>query len=184
MESNPFTQSSVACQTFGGETVLVVEDDPSVGELIAEMLRLRGYTVLHAADGEEALRLVESRLGEPIHLLLTDMAMPHMGGNMLARRLRAIHPSLKVLFVSGDSEDVIIEAGMPFLPKPFSVSDLVRKVREVLDGQSETDAKAHVSPNLSAESFLEATASVAACSAQGIGFRAPIRSKPRAPARL
>ena len=114
------------------ETILLVEDEPPVRQLFATALARAGYRVLEARNGQEAL-LVFEKHSETIHLLLTDMRMPYMGGAELARQLRSKHPELKLLCVSGypgaDQEHV---AG-DFLAKPFSRDDLLVKVREVLD---------------------------------------------------
>jgi CheY-like chemotaxis protein len=123
----------------GDETVLLVEDDPSVRSLAAEALREWGYTVIVAIDGEEALRLATVRRTETVHLLLTDVVMPHIGGQKLAERLRETRPGLRVLFMSGYTDrDVfdehLVGTGIGFLQKPFTPLALLRKVREVLDG--------------------------------------------------
>jgi len=120
----------------GHETVLLVEDEPAVRELVRKVLQRQGYTVLVAADGAEAIRLAETRR-EPIQLLLTDVIMPEMSGRELAERLIAARPGLRVLFISGYTED-IMASGLPdarvdLLEKPFSPTVLARKVREVLD---------------------------------------------------
>lgn len=121
----------------GNETVLVVEDNDAVREVAVAALQARGYRVLQAADGEEALELVQS-LTEPVHLLLTDVVMPGMSGATLALRLREQYPHLRVLYTSGYTENVIVhhgvlEEGVAFLPKPYRPADLARCVREVLD---------------------------------------------------
>jgi CheY-like chemotaxis protein len=117
---------------------LLVEDEPAVRELAAHVLRQQGYTVLAAANGDEALRLVQEQAGAEIHLLLTDVIMPQLDGKALAERLNTIYPKLKVLFISGYTDDAIVhhgvlEPGIDFLQKPFSPSLLAHKVREVLD---------------------------------------------------
>ncbi|HQQ76139.1 MAG TPA: PAS domain S-box protein [Thermoanaerobaculia bacterium] len=121
---------------LGAETVLVVEDEPAVQALAAAILRRRGYTVLVAESGSKALDLVESD-PRPIHLILTDLIMPGMNGRELATRMRALRPSIKVVFMSGYAADAaphLAEIGASgFLPKPFSENALVTKVREVLD---------------------------------------------------
>jgi CheY-like chemotaxis protein len=121
----------------GSETVLVVEDEPSVRTLAAHILRDQGYRVLEAGEGEEALRVAQEHLAE-IHLLLTDVVMPRMGGKELADRLKTLRPRVKVLFVSGFPDDAIAQHGIlapsiAFLQKPFSPATLAQKVREVLD---------------------------------------------------
>jgi PAS domain S-box-containing protein len=122
---------------LGSETVLLVEDEPEVRGLARDILRQQGYTVLEAADGDEALRLGRTHDG-PIHLLVTDVVMPQMGGRALADRLRAGRPETKVLYVSGYTDDAILrqgvsETGTAFLAKPFTAAALAHKVRQVLD---------------------------------------------------
>jgi PAS domain S-box-containing protein len=122
----------------GGETVLLVEDDPSVRDLALRLLRQQGYTVLEAANGVEALHVAQEHGGEKIHLLLTDVVMPQMGGKELADQLKIFRPDVKVLYTSGHTDDAIVhhgvlEPGTHFLQKPFSLKTLSHKVREVLD---------------------------------------------------
>jgi DNA-binding NtrC family response regulator len=121
----------------GSETILLAEDETEVRELAREALRRGGYAVLEASNGVEALRVAEAFSGQ-IHLLLTDVVMPNLGGPDLATRLLEARPGLKVLYMSGYSE--FISAGHGdigpltyFLQKPFSLESLGRKVREVLD---------------------------------------------------
>jgi len=120
----------------GTETILLVEDDPLVRELAVGLLREQGYTVLEASDGEEAVYLCR-HLNNEIHLVITDLVMPRMGGRGLAAYLRDARPDAKVLFVSGYTEDVFRElvstAAADFLQKPFTPGGLARKVRQVLD---------------------------------------------------
>jgi PAS domain S-box-containing protein len=121
----------------GEETILLVEDDVGVRTLEVQVLRQQGYTVLEAADGEEALHLAQTH-AEDIHLLLTDVVMPHMSGRELANRLETIRPGTKVLFTSGYTDNTIahhgmLDPGIAFLQKPFGPLALTRKVREVLD---------------------------------------------------
>jgi two-component system cell cycle sensor histidine kinase/response regulator CckA len=122
----------------GTETVLVVEDEAAILELAKESLEELGYTVLTASSPEEALRTSKER-GAPIDLLITDVVMPGMNGRELARRLGAARPELKCLYMSGYTADVIahrgvLEEGVSFIGKPFSLTVLAKKVREVLDG--------------------------------------------------
>ncbi len=121
----------------GTETILLVEDESAVRELAARVLQQQGYTVLEAANGQEALRLTQAH-NQEIHLLLTDVIMPHMDGKLLADRLKGIHPQIKVLFMSGYTGDTIshhgvLDSGVMFIQKPFSPATLARKVRDVLD---------------------------------------------------
>jgi CheY-like chemotaxis protein len=121
----------------GSETVLLVEDEESVRNLALKMLKRFGYQVLTAKDGQEATKIFE-RHGRPIDLLLTDVVMPRMSGKELAERLEALQPGIKVLFMSGYTDNAIVHQGildkeLAFIQKPFTPEDLVRKVREVLD---------------------------------------------------
>lgn len=127
----------------GTETVLVAEDEPGVRSLVRASLRLKGYTVLEAGNGTEALALAERHSG-PIHLLLTDVIMPQMNGRELSERLKARRPGLKVLFMSGYTDDAVLRHGvvtedLQFIQKPFTPSALAGKMRTVLDAR---DAKA------------------------------------------
>ena len=120
----------------GCETVLLVEDEESVRELVRETLVARGYKVLEAENGEIGLRVAEAH-GEGIDILITDVVMPGMGGRELAKRLLQIRPRLGVLYLSGYTEDTILhqgalDPGTAFLQKPFTLQNLARKVREVL----------------------------------------------------
>jgi CheY-like chemotaxis protein len=130
-------QAALESVSTGTETVLVVEDEPGVRHLARDVLASHGYRVIEAADGNEALRLVEAQ-AEPIDLLLTDVVMPGMSGAELARRFQALRPNARVLFASGYADDAVVSHGVqhdgvPFLQKPFEPDDLVRRVREVLD---------------------------------------------------
>ncbi|HEY7511658.1 MAG TPA: PAS domain S-box protein [Vicinamibacteria bacterium] len=124
----------------GSETVLLVEDEDSVRELVEELLRAAGYDVLTAGRPADALRLADDCAG-PLHLLITDVVMPQMAGPDLARRLRGMRPGLKVLYLSGYSPGIVadrgvLEEGAMFLQKPFSAEALETKVRETLDAPS------------------------------------------------
>jgi two-component system, cell cycle sensor histidine kinase and response regulator CckA len=121
----------------GTETVLVVEDESAVRGLVYQVLKRSGYNVLEAQHGAEALRIVLQHPG-PIHLLLTDLVMPLMGGRDLAKRLLSMRKDIKVLYMSGYADDSAIrqgelEPGTDFIQKPFSPDSLSRKVRGVLD---------------------------------------------------
>ena len=122
----------------GWETVLVAEDDAMVRRFTVRALTQLGYTVLAAGNGDEALRVAAEYAGD-IHLLLTDIVMPQMGGCELADCLRAARPQTPVLYTTGYLHEVVVQQGansgdMPVLAKPFTKMDLARKVREVLDG--------------------------------------------------
>jgi CheY-like chemotaxis protein len=122
----------------GTETVLVVEDEVSVRSLVRGVLESRGYRVLEACHGADALAISDQH-GGPIHLLLTDVVMPEMSGRDLASRVVPRRPGIRVLYMSGYTDDAIVhngvlDAGTAFLQKPFTPDALARKVREVLDG--------------------------------------------------
>ena len=123
--------------SVGTETILLAEDNAGLRKLATRLLEPAGYTVLGAATGEEALRLLE-RHEAPVHLLLSDVVMPGMSGRQLAEQLAETHPGMKVLYMSGYTSDTIVqhgvfEAQVAFLNKPFTAAALLRKVREVLD---------------------------------------------------
>jgi two-component system cell cycle sensor histidine kinase/response regulator CckA len=124
----------------GKETVLLAEDDQTVRCLAATVLTAHGYIVWHVSNGEEALRCAREHPWDKIHLLLTDVVMPQIGGKELFEKLRIERPNLKVLFTSGYIEKTITQHGlngasMPLLQKPFSPKALVEKVRDILDGK-------------------------------------------------
>jgi CheY-like chemotaxis protein len=124
----------------GNETILVLEDEARVRKLICEVLAGRGYHVLEAVRGEEAIRLAREHKGR-IHLLLADVVMPEMSGPQALEQIRARHPNMKVLFMSGYTDEAmvhhgILDSGVPFLQKPFLPETLARKVREVLAPQA------------------------------------------------
>jgi PAS domain S-box-containing protein len=121
----------------GTETVLLVEDEDGVRKLACESLRRRGYRVLEAAGSLEALEVCRGAEG-PIHLLVTDVVMPRMSGRELAERVSFLRPGIRVLYMSGYTQDAIIHRGVlneetEFLEKPFTPDALARKVRKVLD---------------------------------------------------
>lgn len=122
----------------GRETILLVEDEPAILNMTAKMLRRLGYTVLPAATPNEAFQLAEAHAGR-IHLLLTDVIMPDLNGRELSARLSMLFPGMRCLFMSGYSASVIEQEGMleeqvRFLQKPFTLQELAKKIREVLDG--------------------------------------------------
>ena len=121
---------------LGHETVLVVEDDNLVRELAVRVLEAAGYAVLSACDGADALRVCSAHAG-PIHLALSDVVMPTLGGAGFAAQIALVRPDLRVLFMSGYAEDELGTDGIitadTFLPKPFTARELTQRVREVLD---------------------------------------------------
>jgi PAS domain S-box-containing protein len=132
------TRTQDAHRTTGTETILLAEDDVMVRPVVKQMLERVGYTVLDAGSAEEALAVAEGYPGV-IHLLVTDVVMPEASGRELARRLAGARPQTKVLFVSGYTNDAIVqhgmlEPGLNYLHKPLTPAALARKVREVLDG--------------------------------------------------
>jgi CheY-like chemotaxis protein len=120
----------------GTETVLLVEDEDSVRQLVRDTLEAKGYRVLEAESGEAGLSIAEGHDGK-IDLVITDVIMPGIGGRELVKQLAQARPSTKFLYLSGYTEDAIVsegslEEGTAFLQKPFSLQSLSRKVREVL----------------------------------------------------
>jgi two-component system, cell cycle sensor histidine kinase and response regulator CckA len=131
------TPSVVPARSTGSETILVVEDEEALREVIQRILEASGFAVLTAAGGPQAVSTAAQHAGD-IHLLVTDVVMPKMSGRALAQELSKARPALRVLFMSGYTDDTVIhhgvlEAGTPFLSKPFTAGDLTSKVREVLD---------------------------------------------------
>jgi two-component system, cell cycle sensor histidine kinase and response regulator CckA len=125
----------------GSETLLIVEDEPSVRHLAQGVLEAHGYQVLTALHGEDALRVAREQKDPPIALVGSDIVMPRMGGLAMAEWLKTLNPGLKILFTSGYSEatvshEGILKHGVEFLPKPYTPSSLIRKVRELLDSPS------------------------------------------------
>jgi CheY-like chemotaxis protein len=138
-EEMPIGASDRTARTRGGsETILLVEDQPEVRAIARTMLTRQGYTVLEAAGGAEALALVAAHR-EPIHLLLTDVIMPALGGQDLATELLSMRPEMRVLFASGYTDDALVQQGVlqpgaDLIQKPFSREALLQKVRAVFDG--------------------------------------------------
>jgi len=132
----PAEGTSSTGQHRGWETVLFVEDEDAVRALGREVLLRHGYIVLEARHGLDALRVAE-RHQDLIHLMVTDVVMPHMSGRDLAERFAEVRPNMKVLFVSGYTDHAVVHRdltpGSPFLQKPFTPESLARKVRSVLD---------------------------------------------------
>ncbi len=134
------TSSSRTAPRGSAEIVLVVEDEESVRRLLTQVLRLRGYRVLEASDGEEALEILQNR-GLDVQLVLTDVIMPRIGGAELARHLKIMRPEVQLIFMSGYPDDQIsrtagLPAGRRFLRKPITPDVLSRAVREALDSQT------------------------------------------------
>src|ERR1035441_6787607 len=123
------------------ETVLVVEDEEGVRPLVHLAFSAAGYHVLESKDAESAVALCASHPG-PIHLLLTDVVMPRMSGPAVAAKVSALRPGIKVLYMSGYTDDAVVHHGVltqdvPFIQQPFSPLALRKKVREVLGGKQE-----------------------------------------------
>jgi signal transduction histidine kinase/ActR/RegA family two-component response regulator len=138
------TEGAGAPAPRGQETILLVEDEPGVLTLTTTMLRRQGYAVIPAATPGEAIGLAKAHIGR-IHLLVTDVVMPEMNGRDLAGNLRSIYPTLRRLFMSGYTADVIahhgvLDAGVHFIQKPFSIERLAAKVREALDREASEES--------------------------------------------
>ena len=137
-QPGPAERESAPAEAQAAETILLVEDDAMVRDLAAAALRRQGYTVVECAGPLEALARLEAQ-PDPIHLLLTDVVMPQMNGRDLSEHVRRMRPDVRVLFMSGYAEDVVAHSGVleeevNFIGKPFRLSALAQKVREVLDG--------------------------------------------------
>jgi CheY-like chemotaxis protein len=123
--------------TAGGEeTILLVDDEEALRVAARRMLERAGFNVVQASDGADALRVLAEHTG-PVHVLVTDVVMPGVGGPELARRLREVRPELPTLFISGYTEEGVrtqggLHSDAAYLEKPFSPEELVRKVRECL----------------------------------------------------
>ena len=129
----------------GTETLLLVEDDPAVRHLACHILESQGYTVLRANNGQDALHVAQDHKG-PIQLVITDVIMPLMGGKVMAEWLQTTYPGLRVLYTSGYTDDAIshhgvLENGVEFLPKPYTQATLLRKVRAMLDDETDPTRK-------------------------------------------
>jgi CheY-like chemotaxis protein len=136
-EGPPQLAAVAASASRGSETVLLAEDDSSVRRLAKLLLERSGYRVMEAGDSQQAVQ-VASEYPERIHLLLSDVIMPDMGGAPLIDQLRETRPDLRVLYMSGYTDDAIVhhgvlDEGTAFLQKPFTPLALAKKVREVLD---------------------------------------------------
>jgi CheY-like chemotaxis protein len=131
------TETALEQEFRGSETVLVAEDEVAVRALAGRILQDRGYNVIEAADGIEALCMAQEYGGE-IHLILTDVVMPGMSGKELVSKIEAVRPGIKALYISGYTDDAIVRHGVldpavAFLQKPFTIDGFARKVREVID---------------------------------------------------
>jgi len=129
----------------GSETILLVEDEKMVRTLALTILKRQGYNVLDAENGDEAIRIVQEHNGKPIDLLLSDVIMPGMNGRQLWEHLRAQHPEMRVLFMSGYTDETILNEGalppgIEYIHKPFPPDALVKKVRSMLDGSEHGQA--------------------------------------------
>jgi two-component system cell cycle sensor histidine kinase/response regulator CckA len=112
-------------------TVLLVEDEESVRELVRATLEKQGYTVLDTGKGDVALQMALSHTG-PIDILISDLVLPGMGGRELGFKVNESHPETKILIVSGYPEDMVVGPGIEFLQKPFTLQALAGKVQDVL----------------------------------------------------
>ncbi|HEX8372541.1 MAG TPA: ATP-binding protein [Chthoniobacterales bacterium] len=147
MAEEPYSSHPSDGPTRGSETILLVEDEPMVRELAHLALASLGYQVIEAENGVEALQRFQELGARPLHLLVTDVVMPMMGGRELAARIRELSPTTRVLFNSGYSYEAIertdlLDAGVFFLQKPYTMSVLGKKVREVLQDPDDPDAAA------------------------------------------
>ena len=134
------TEDAVQPTVPGQETILVVEDEPIVLELVTTLLEMKGYAVYAASNAHEAIRLAREHAGN-INLLLTDVLMPEMNGDELAKKLLADDPSLKCLFMSGYTADIVTHSGLldediHFIQKPFALDSLIAKVQEAMKSSS------------------------------------------------
>ena len=123
----------------GSEVILLVEDDETLGNMAAEVLRSAGYSVLEARNGMEALRVCFQQK-DPIHLAVTDVIMPKMNGREVAEKLLELRPAIRILFISGYTDESIahhglLQHGAQFLQKPFTPKGLLETVRKVLDAE-------------------------------------------------
>ena len=137
MPQSTVHQQSATEVPGGNETILVVEDDGHMRDLIRHVLQDQGYETLVAGNGQQALEALAAHAGT-VHLLLADVVLPGMSGKGVAERVASIRPGVRVLFMSGYTDEEIahhgvLDEGVAFLPKPFTPTDLARKVRAVLE---------------------------------------------------
>jgi two-component system, cell cycle sensor histidine kinase and response regulator CckA len=130
-------KTAAASELRGRETILVVEDETALRTLLVRVLRNWGYKVIEAGDGVEALGMAQ-KYNDEIHLIVTDMAMPRIGGQELIKRMEKTRPGVKAIYISGFTDQAIVQdgvltSGVEFLQKPFNVESLVHRVRQVLD---------------------------------------------------
>ena len=128
-----------AVLSAGSETVLLVEDEPLVRDVVAQVLREQGYSVLEASNGVDAIQIARERADDEIAVLLTDVIMPVVGGVQLARQISKLHAETRVVYTSGYARDEVLQYGAidpraVFIPKPFTPASLTSKIREALDG--------------------------------------------------
>jgi PAS domain S-box-containing protein len=139
VEQPPVAKPAItSAATGGGETILLVDDEEALRSVARRALVRAGYRVIPAVDGPDALRLYMEHTGTPVALVVTDVVMPGLGGRELVGRLKSMSPSLRVLFVSGYTEEGVrkqgvLQPGTEFLEKPFTPDKLLRKIREILD---------------------------------------------------
>jgi two-component system cell cycle sensor histidine kinase/response regulator CckA len=137
VEAAPVEAAPAAARDVTGQdTILLVEDEEAVRSFAARALRMRGYNVLEASGGEEALEIVKEQAGS-IDLIITDVVMPNMDGPTMVRNVKILHPDLPVIFMSGYAEEAFRKndqssEDIHFLPKPFGLKQLAAKVKEVL----------------------------------------------------
>ena len=144
------TLKAIVTDARGTETILIVEDEESIRGITSRILGEAGYTVLVAASGNEALAVCNAHNAK-IHLLLTDVVMPEMGGRALAEHVVALRPGIKMLYMSGYTDEAIahhgtLAPGTHFIAKPFSATILTRKVREVLDSDKADPVQGQAEP--------------------------------------
>ncbi len=121
----------------GNETILIVENEPSILSILVLFLEKHGYVVLSASNGIEALDVLSTHIG-PIDVLITDVNMPQMGGKKLSELTLSIYPGIKILMMSGDKgnidvQDCVLDSGIKFIIKPFTPTEFIKKVRELLN---------------------------------------------------